>query len=517
MAVVLLWSFGGFTLFNYLLVKYVEGNDFAFEAYLNGSCISVGAMLCPLFGWLADTYIGRYRVIKSSLIVMWVGAILLTVVKVVTVFYGQDRGVIFLEEACVTVVLCLALGTFEVNILQFSIDQLLDASSEEIISFIVWCVWTFFSSKVVVQLLACSNSIEYVHQLLSCLYVAVVLTLSVSSDALCNHWLTKEPVTPNPLKLIFKVLRYAATNKYPRNRSVFFRNHSRINLAKTQYGGPFTSKEVEDVKTFFRILKVTVVGSSIFTVSLLSGYEALSKFQGPHGLLCAVTRQASECLKAVSVSHAGYQLMVLCVPLFEFVLRPFFRKWFLKLCVRTQFCIGGVLLILHLFGLISLEVVGSVGSISVLGNRGNFTCKDYLSGAFPPSDWCDSGTEDFYYWLIVPSCVHVVGQCLILTAGLEFVYAQAPSSMKGTVVGFTYCFGGLSFLLLQLIFLPFSHTVISVSGVELGCVFWFLVTCTVCTVILGLVLGVTSRSYKNRERGEDTAVDPDADPGGMSI
>ena len=62
----------------------------------------------------------------------------------------------------------------------------------------------------------------------------------------------------NPFKLMWKVLTFAWKNKYPLNRSAFTccEDHtpSRLDLGKEQYGGPFTTEEVEDVKTFFRLI-----------------------------------------------------------------------------------------------------------------------------------------------------------------------------------------------------------------------------------------------------------------------
>ena len=62
----------------------------------------------------------------------------------------------------------------------------------------------------------------------------------------------------NPLKLIYKVLRYAMKHKCPERRSAFTYWEEdippRIDLGKSKYGGPFTTEEVEDTKTFFSIL-----------------------------------------------------------------------------------------------------------------------------------------------------------------------------------------------------------------------------------------------------------------------
>ena len=60
----------------------------------------------------------------------------------------------------------------------------------------------------------------------------------------------------NPLTLIYRVLKYALKHTCPENRSVFTYWEEdippRIDLGKSKYGGPFTTEEVEDTKTFFR-------------------------------------------------------------------------------------------------------------------------------------------------------------------------------------------------------------------------------------------------------------------------
>ena len=65
----------------------------------------------------------------------------------------------------------------------------------------------------------------------------------------------------HPLKLIYNVLKYAWKHKCPENRSAFTYWEddipSRIDLGKNKYGGPFTTEEVEDTKTFFSIILAT--------------------------------------------------------------------------------------------------------------------------------------------------------------------------------------------------------------------------------------------------------------------
>ena len=63
-----------------------------------------------------------------------------------------------------------------------------------------------------------------------------------------------EPHTSNTFKLVAKVLNYAHRNRQPQFRSAFTYQEdikpSRIEYAKRSYGGPFSTEQVENVKTF---------------------------------------------------------------------------------------------------------------------------------------------------------------------------------------------------------------------------------------------------------------------------
>ena len=90
-------------------------------------------------------------------------------------------------------------------------------------------------------------------------------------NILFKQVLIKEPPTQNPFKLVYKVLAYAVKNKFPRQRSAFTYCEdgipSRIDLGKNKYGGPFTTEQVEDVKTLFRVITVFVIGSAMFALT----------------------------------------------------------------------------------------------------------------------------------------------------------------------------------------------------------------------------------------------------------
>ena len=102
------------------------------------------------------------------------------------------------------------------------------------------------------------------------LQLAIVLT---TDFLLSPKWLIIEPESPQSLKTIYHVLKFAIKHKAPLCRSAFTyweeEIPSRIDLGKTKYGGPFTTEEVEDVKTILRMLLLSlsllVVISSVST------------------------------------------------------------------------------------------------------------------------------------------------------------------------------------------------------------------------------------------------------------
>ncbi len=353
---------------------------------------------------------------------------------------------------------------------------------------------------------------SYRNYTFSMLYVSILYTLSVSSDFLFNHWLVKEPVTHNPLKLIFKVLRFALKNKYPQQLSAlaYWNSNrcSRVDLAMIKYGGPYTTKQVEDVKAFFRIHVLILVNVLVGSISLYSGNQIspfLSRFQGFQEAACAEFRQFGECLKEGFVIHSGYMIAVLYIPVQEFILRPLFLKWIPQLKIFTRLVIGAFFVFVHMSGLISAEVVGHF-THNEMTEPSNLSCMQLELNYHS----CDSDQGIFYYWLSLPSIAYVIGQYLILVAGIEYLCAKTPYSMRGLMFGSFYTSLGFSLTLLHFLFIPFYRYNITLFGATLGCVFWFLVTCTIVALLfIALVILIGSCCYKKRQKDLDDSAEDD--------
>ena len=205
---------------------------------------------------VADIYLGRYKIIQYSMRLLWIAVIASNTIIALQYYAVKNAATSSMLTVFTTIGVAGSAGII-VNSLQFGIDQLTEASSSEITSYISWYAWnSMLAATTGVIFKSCLNryiSLTYFVLPLSC-------TLSILSDCCFSHWLVKEPVTNNPLKLMYQVLKYAVKNKYPRLRSAFTywedKPYSRIDLGKNKYGGPFTIEQVEDVKSFFRILAV---------------------------------------------------------------------------------------------------------------------------------------------------------------------------------------------------------------------------------------------------------------------
>ena len=273
---VLIWSFLGSSVYLYFTLS--SSRDPSRKMLTTAELLAMG-LLFPIGGWLADAYFGRYRVIRFGMWTMWFGAMMngfSLVIGKAFLIYGS-HGDPWVSFAC-RVIMGAGFGAFQANIIQFGIDQLMDASSTEIKSFITWYVMsTTFNGITVYFSSYCAP--EYV----AVLVVAVCLTLAVISNFLLNNWLNKEQVVNNPLPLILKVVYFTMRKKFAKQKTLRVEQKgwlSKLNIAKRVYNGPFTSEQVEDVKTFFRVILVTTI--FIITCSGIPTIDVMCYGLGKH-------------------------------------------------------------------------------------------------------------------------------------------------------------------------------------------------------------------------------------------
>ena len=107
----------------------------------------VSVVLFLFAGFLADLYFGRYKVMKVSIRVMWLGSVGGTLLLMIHLFSPHD---VLKYISVVVVYVCVTIGSTEliVNAVPFNgTDQLLGASSEEISAFVHWACWALHRSS----------------------------------------------------------------------------------------------------------------------------------------------------------------------------------------------------------------------------------------------------------------------------------------------------------------------------------------------------------------------------------
>ena len=502
-----LWNFGALSLFIFFLTSnHVDSIDYKY-----GVGFGLSAVMFPVAGWLADVYIGRYRVLKYSMITMWMSAILYVTAVIVRTQFPLKKAIVDPYVLPTVILGMMGFSAFQANTLQFGLDQLVDASSSDISSYISWYGWIFFAAFSVVQFSQSCTCGHYAA--LSSLLLPVILTVCVSSDFLFNNWLVKEPAGFNPLKLIFKVLRYAAKNKYPRQRSAFTywedKPYSRIDLAKSKYGGPFTTEQVEDVKTFFRLLVIVILGSLfaglVFVVNSTVSHEMMLHYRDPHYTGTSFNNSVLNCYQRVLVDGSSHLVMVVFIPLFELIFYPIVWKCFQKLTIINKFTLGVVFQLCYHVSLMILEVVGHymTSHDSSLPQNYSVPCMLKLSP--------DRSTENAtlivnYKWIAIPRIINGVSVYCLLMSTVEFFSAQSPYSMKGLVAGLTYCMCGIAVLLCLGMKVPFHHLF---NGddlgkrIKFGCGVWYFFSVSLLSVIWIVIAAVANKVYSRRRRDEN--------------
>ena len=483
---ILIWSYCISSLYFYISYNASRVYSYLVFAMLQ---ISVGFMI-PLAGWLADIRFGRYKVIHFSVCTMWISSLLLTASLIIL----QSLDLHNLSKVLHLFLLPLGVGYggFQANIIQFGVDQLCDASSTEIKTFVTWYSWTLISSAATVSTACLYISEEY--KLLVPLLVCLKLTLAVSLGILFNKVLIKEPVTQNPFKTVYGVIKYALKHKSPRLRSAFTYTGeedlpSRIDFGKSKYGGPFTTEQVEDVKTLFRVVLVFLVGCAFFGVAT----ERRSIPNSLRNMFIHALSHTPEYVLNNFYSITG----LLLIPFFEIVVHPLFHSCLPILQSYVKFFTGFTLRIASCAIMLAL-ITYSRQHYTHITPSSNATLSCIFSKSYDSLNFL-SETLD-YKWLIILEALVVISELLAMIGALEFYCAQVPYSMKGLVAGIFYALLGFFIMLSQGLLLPFKMTSLEWGMGTLSCGFWYLLTLLIYLLIMMAASVVVMRWYKKRKR-----------------
>ena len=443
-------------------------------------------ILTPFCGWLSDTKIGRGNAIYLSLWLGWIGTLLQSIsyclqynscgISTLIGRYGFS--------SMSSVFLFVSMAFMFTNILPYGIDQMMNVSSVKIRAFIHWIVWVY---------LFCINVFGYflITEYQTGALIIAVAGFALFSLFLCLHFHLQHhfehiPI-PNPYKIVFKVLKYSIQNNHNRRqRSAFTywgKEPSRIDLAKERYGGSFTHEEVENVKTFLRIVAILA--------SLCPFFIIYGPFIGEVFDIIPVFKDGYNGYTGFIFSFIGYSVLLVLIPLFELVILPLFPKleYFLMNPLRG-------------LGLANILIILSIVSVFLIDLIGRVTNKSHDIPCYNVWVPGDPVIQISYWILLIPSILAGTSYALTLICTFEFLCSQAPFGMHGMIIGLFWFLRDISFVVGLGIKLMLQYVPISSSSVY-SCTSWFSIIFGLVGLVGLVVYVLTARWYVKRIRDTD--------------
>ena len=447
----------------------MKGNDTSNKASYTETGLDVlyyiFFLLFPFFALMSDVWIVRKRIIMASTLLCFSSFLIGGASYILNTFYYSDV-IFWVTKVTITILEVVGYGVFKTNIVQYNIDQLVGASSSLLDAVIYWHSASVPIILTVFLIIRClMRNLEY---FLSLVYVVSGLSVSLVlvSHSFFKHKLESVSLIKNPIKLIVRVLCYARKHKYPENRSALTyweeEAPSRLDLGKDKYGGPFTDDEVEDVKTFFRMMPLL-----ISAVGYGSTYEVYK------WILYGYDNDFYSCVISTQLISP-----VACVMLFlvYFVLFKMIGK-----------C--------HIPGMLRLISIGLFfGFASLISNMVIFI---YYQNDVVPN------TLFIKPILLIPSLFEGLTFMFIFPVSLKFIIAQTPGHMRGMMIGMWLASIGIGTFLNVNLKYPFGC-----HNVHLCTSYYYYLTKAVLVLIILIAFIVLAKYYKYRVRDNEFKYHP---------
>ena len=450
----------------------------------------ISYILYPLFGWIADVRVTYYRMINISLVSVLISSLFMFTIAIINVLKPDITNHILSElfnnvifPAIILIVGIVGFGMYEANAIQFGMDQMLEASSEQLSSFIHWYYWSLHVGPLTIFYIL-STLLYYIHKLckieldnhkqnvsiygLILLFPSAIeimlIILGLLFMRISKKHIYINPVRINPFKLVFDVVKYSWDHKYPVNRSAFtyWENDipSRINFGKSKYGGPFTNEQVEDVKTLLQLLLLII---SLFGFQLSGDGYSLSEYM-MYNLGCPT--RSTMLLLVMNPEHVTFLVILLGIPLYQFIIKKRFAKYTPNLLKRVRIGLFLCLIREAVYPIINLlmsskdnispcyfnalyEFINDNSSITTLCLLAN--TKAVVNGTCERVCPQVPVHDHLFLLLIIPQIFHGLAYLLVFMTVLEFICAQAPYTMKGLLIGIWYSTLSIKYLIVNVL------------------------------------------------------------------
>ena len=257
-------------------------------------------MFYPLSGFIADVCCGRLKAVVISLIILLLCLTILLVVMIIgeTITGNSLHQALRYDKVPFVFIVILAslslfafiigLAGYQANFIQLGLDQLFEAPSRYLVLFIHYAIWAFQSGSVsfiiISFLILCSHhgSSRRSLALAATVLFNILMIVLLLVGCLKRKWFHIEPGRQNPYKTVCNIIIFAKTHKHPLQRSAFTYNDdyipSRFDFAKERFGGPFSTEQVENVKTFLRMLVILFTIGPSFALEVPASYFFFTTF-----------------------------------------------------------------------------------------------------------------------------------------------------------------------------------------------------------------------------------------------
>ena len=452
----------------------------------------------PLAGHLADIRWGRYKTVVNSLcVILW--SLVLATVLVCVAILSFIRAMILSPDtypsntiqSIVLAVVCVVFGlpilisillilcglvSFNANVIQYGMDQLHDAPTEDSILYIHWYVWTTFAGLLVLRPPIGMWSVFFFPIAL------ILLGITLCLQKYKRNWFMIDSGSKNPYKLVLRIMKFAKDHTNPIRRSAFTYCEdelpSRLDLGKEKYGGPFTTEEVENVKAFLGILGVLLTTGPLFTVDIAVN-EMLPILAPKDYSISYTSIYTSGCITPLIV------VVVVLIPLHLFLLRPFIHDYIPGMLKRM----GLGMVLFFISGLCTL-LMGVICIPGLMDDTNECTGSIFNYLKISPN------------YLLIPNVLNAFGNMLFYIATFEFICAQSPHSMKGLLIGTYYAIKGVFQLVgVLVIYAPITAWCKSDEKFPV-CGFIYYLVNVVILLIGTIAFIIVTRKYQYRQRDE---------------
>ena len=479
--------------------------------------------LYPIGGLIADICCNRYRIVFLSAVKIWCGYGSLLFFVALSVIsedpfqinrHSNGKAITYLQTISIglsAILFILGFTGFQANVVQFGLDQLLDAPSEQLSVFLHWFVWTNFVGKALLKLMVtlapCAKIVPKIGGYSPfAFFMVIMLTMTLSCYK--RGWFHREPCTQNPYGTVYRVLKFAATHNRPLRRSAFtYCDHempTRMDFAKQRFGGPFSTETVEDVKTFLRIVVMLLaIGPTyvthVATIYIFPLYGVYST-SNPGMLLNHTACNLDWVL--LSSGNLTDIVSAILLPLYIILILPCVRRYFPRILCRLG--VGLTLLVASELSMTLTYLGGHFHDVVGATNGSELLCLFKTNFFHKDEDIVTLGLPSWV--LVIPNILTGVAIPFISVTILEFISAQSPHTMKGVLLGVFYAIRGLFTLTGAVLVFPFAEW--SKKQGLLDCGFSYYLFSVLLGVVGLVVFCVTARWYRYRVR-EDRPYGPE--------